>query len=44
MTLAYLWLAAETDDTEKKRGSPNAVVRRDPGNQPASLISPVLDT
>jgi hypothetical protein len=43
MTLAYLWLAAETDDTEEKRGCPNAVERRDPGDQPTSLTSPVLD-
>ena len=40
---AWLRLAAEADDIDEKRGCPNAVERRDPGNQPSSLTSPVLD-
>jgi len=40
---AWLWLAAEADDTEVKRRCLNAILELDPENEPASLALLVLD-
>jgi len=37
----WLWLAAQSPDMEEKRRCPNAVLRLDPDNHPASL-APLL--
>ena len=40
---AWLWLAAEADDTEDKRRCPNAILQLQPENEPASLALLALD-
>ena len=40
---AWLWLAVETDDLQKKRRCLNAVLQLDPENEPASLALFLLD-
>ena len=40
---ARLWLAAQTDNLERKRRFLNAVLQLDPENEPASLALLMLD-
>ena len=40
---AWLWLAADTQDIEKKRHCLNAVLELEPENEPASLALLLLD-
>jgi len=43
MLQAWLWLAAEADDTEEKRRCLNAIVGLDPENEEALLALLALD-
>jgi hypothetical protein len=40
---AWFWLAAQTDDLEKKRRCLSAILELDLEDEPASLALPVLD-